>query len=156
MQQWSTSIKIFFHTLDSSMSTICSHRKEIIFKYLRVIAEVHQGKYLMPCLLRVDSRPILLSTAASTVIPPLHFYFGPGGPKLRIYCFLLASLVTDAKWELMSEYDHPMQPLCNRVQFVLPGWGENPGCITIFDSLSTFFHVSITFPEDITLINGCF
>ena len=118
----------------------------LLFKYLWVIAEVYQGKYLMPCLLRVDSSPSLLS--APTVIPPLLFYFGPDGPKLGIYCFLLASLITDAKWELMSEYDHPVQLSRNRVQFVLPG--ENPGCITLDDSFSSFFDVSITFPEDIT------
>ena len=118
----------------------------LLFKYLWVIAEVYQGKYLMPCLLRVDSSPFLLSV--STVIPPLLFYFGPNGPKLGIYCFLLASLITDAKWELMSEYDHPVQLSRNQVQFVLPG--ENPGCITITDSFSTFFHVGITFPEDVT------
>ena len=46
--------------------------------------------------------------------------------------FLLASLITDAKWELMSEYDHPVQLSRNRVLFVLPG--ENPGCIIIADS----------------------
>ena len=118
----------------------------LLFKYLRVIAEVYRQKYLMPCLLRADSS--LLLHSASTVIPPLLFYFGPDGPKLGIYCFLLASLITDAKWELMSEYDHPVQLSRNRVQFALPG--ENPGCITITDSFSTFFHVSITFPEDVT------
>ena len=65
------------------------------------------------------------------------------------YCFLLASLITDAKWELISQYDHPVQLSHNQVQFVLPG--ENPGCITITDnSFSMFFHVGIAFPEDVT------
>ena len=67
---------------------------------------------------------------------------------------LLASLITDTKWKLMSGYDHPVQlsHIINRVQFVLPG--ENPGCITIGDSLSSFFDVSIKFPEDITSMDA--
>ena len=118
----------------------------LLLKYLRVIAEVGKGKYLMPCLLKVTtiSRPLTHSAGAS--IPALLFYFGPNGPKLGVYCCLLASLITEAKWELMTDNNRPVQVSRNQVQFRLPG--DDPGAITITDSFSTFFHVSIDFPED--------
>ena len=125
-------------------------RKELIllFKYLRIAAEVGEGKFLVPCLLRVTSILHPLAHSASLSIPALLFYFGSDGPKLGVYCCLLASLITEAKWELMTENDRPVQVSRNQVQFALPG--ENPGCITITDSFSTFFHVSIDFPEEVS------
>ena len=121
----------------------------LLLKYLRVIAEVGKGKYLMPCLLKVTaiSRPLTHSAGAS--IPALLFYFGPNGPKLGVYCCLLASLITEAKWELVTENNRPVQVSRNQVQFRLPG--DDPGAITITDSFSTFFHVSIDFPEDMDI-----
>ena len=52
----------------------------------------------------------------------------------------------------MTENDHPVQLSRNQVQFRLPG--DDPGAITITDSFSTFFHVSITFPEDVDAIEA--
>ena len=115
----------------------------LLFKKLLIIAEIGKGKYLMPCLLESEKVKILSSSA----IPAFLFYFGKNGPKLGVYCFLLASLITDAKWELLMEDNSPVQLSRNRVRFAVPG--NNPGCITITDSFSTFFHVSIEFPEDI-------
>ena len=116
----------------------------VLLKYLRVIAEVSKGKFLVPCLLKVTA--ILCPLPHSTSIPALLFYFGPNGPKLGVYCCLLASLITEAKWELMTENDRPVQVSRNQVQFRLPG--NDPGAITITDTFSTSFHVSIDFPED--------
>ena len=48
----------------------------------------------------------------------------------------------------MTENDHPVQLSRNQVQFRLPR--DDPGAITISDSFSTFFHVSIEFPEDVS------
>ena len=117
-----------------------------LLKYLRVIAEVGKDKYLMPCLLRVSAIPRLLPRSTGPSISALLFYFGPNGPKLGVYCFLLASLITEAKWELVTENDRPVQVSRNQVQFRLSG--DDPGVITITDSFSTSFHVSIDFPED--------
>ena len=116
----------------------------LLFKKLLIVAEIGKGKYLMPCLLETEEVKLL----SSSVIPAFLFYFGKNGPKLGVYCFLLASLITDAKWELLMEDNSPVQLSRNRVRFAVPG--NNPGCITITDSFSTFFHVSIEFPEDIT------
>ena len=117
-----------------------------LLKYLRVIAKISKGKYLMPCLLKVSTIPQPLPHSSNPSISALLFYFGPNGPKLGVYCFLLASLITEAKWQLMTENDRPVQVSRNQVQFRLPG--DDPGAITITDSFSTSFHVSIDFPED--------
>ena len=119
----------------------------LLLKYLRVIAEIGKGKYLMPCLLKVSPIPRPLPHSSNPSISALFFYFGPNGPKLGVYCFLLASLITEAEWELMTENDRPIQVSRNQVQFRLPG--DNPGAITITDSFSTSFHVTIDFPEDV-------
>ena len=116
----------------------------LLFKKLLIVAEIGKGKYLMASLLETEKVQIL----SNFVVPALFFYFGRNGPKLGVYCFLLASLITDAKWELLMEDNTPVQLSRNRVRFAVPG--NNPGCITITDSFSTFFHVSIEFPEEIT------
>ena len=121
----------------------------LLLKYLRVIAEVGKEKYLVPCLLKVTAISCPTPHCASTSIPALLFYFGPNGPKLGVYCCLLASLITEAKWELMTDNNLPVQVSRNQVQFRLPG--DDPGAITITDSFSTFFHVSIDFPEDMDI-----
>ena len=113
----------------------------LLLKYLGIIAEVGEGKYLMPCLLRKQNVPHLMPNASLLVIPDLLFYFGEDGPKLGVYCFLLASLITEAKWELLEEDGDPVQVARNRVQFALPG--KNPGCVTISDPFSSYFHVDI-------------
>ena len=116
----------------------------LLFEKLLIVAEVGKGKYLMPSLLEEEKVKIDLDSG----VPAFLFYFGPNGPKLGVYCFLLASLITDAKWKLLMEDNSPVQLSRNRVRFAVPG--NNPGCITITDSFSTFFHVSIEFPDKIT------
>ena len=118
----------------------------LLFKKLLIVAEIGEGKFLMPSLL--EEEKVKIYADLESAIPSLLFYFGENGPKLGVYCFLLASLITDAKWKLLTEDGNPVQLSRNRVRFALPG--NNPGCITITDSFSTFFHVSIEFPEEIT------
>jgi hypothetical protein len=102
----------------------------------------------MPCLLRKQGIPRLVAGASSLVIPALLFYFGRDGPKLGVYCFLLASLITEAKWELLEEDGYPVQVSRNSAQFTVPG--KYPGCITITDSFSSYLHVSIDFPASVS------
>ena len=118
----------------------------LLFKKLLIVAEIQEGKFLMPSLL--EEEKVKISSDSESIIPALLFYFGENGPKLGVFCFLLASLITDAKWKLLTEDGNPVQLSRNRVRFAVPG--NHPGCITITDSFSTFFHVSIEFPEDIT------
>ena len=120
----------------------------LVLKHLRIVAEVGKGEYLMPCLLRKQDIPCLVVGTSSLVIPALLFYFGRDGPKLGVYCFLLASLITEAKWELLEEDGYPVQVSRNSAQFTVPG--KNPGCITITDSFSSYLHVSINFPASVS------
>ena len=117
----------------------------LVLKHLRIMAEVGKGEYLMPCLLRKQDIPRIVAGASSLA---LLFYFGRDGPKLGVYCFLLASLITEAKWELLEENGYPVQVSRNRVQFALSG--KNPGCVTITDPFSSYFHVIVELepPED--------
>ena len=110
----------------------------LVLKHLRIMAEIGKGEYLMPCLLRKQDIPRLVAGASSLA---LLFYFGRDGPKLGVYCFLLASLITEAKWELLEEDGYPVQVSRNRVQFALPG--KDPGCVTITDPFSSYFHVIV-------------
>ena len=103
-------------------------KKQLIdlFKYLRIMAEVGNGEYLMPCLLkRVEGLPRLLPGMSSLVVPALLFYFGRDGPLLGVYCFLLSTLITEFSWVLLEENGYPVQVCRNHAQFVLPG--KNPG-----------------------------
>ena len=119
-----------------------------IFKHLGIMAEVNEGEYLMTCLLKTEDIPCPVSESASSeVVSPLLFYFGEDGPKVGVYCFLLACLITESNWKLLSENRCPVQISRNRVQFELPR--GNPGCVTITDSFSTFFHVAIEPPEGV-------
>ena len=120
----------------------------LVLKHLRIMAEVGKGEYLMPCLLRKQGISCLVAGASSLVIPALLFYFGRDGPKLGVYCFLLASLITEAKWELLEEDGYPVQVSRNSAQFTVPG--KNPGCITITDSFSSYLHVSIDLPASLS------
>ena len=120
----------------------------LLFKHLNIMAEVGKGEYLMPCILRKQGIPRLMANASLLVIPALLFYFGRDGPKLGVYCFLLASLITEAKWELLEEDGYPVQVSRNSSQFALPG--GNPGYVTITDSFSSFLHVSIDFPASVS------
>ena len=113
----------------------------LVLKHLKIMAEVGKGEYLMPCLLRKQDIPRLVGGASSLIFPALLFYFGRDGPKLGVYCFLLASLITEAKWELLEDDGYPVQVCRNRVQFALPG--KKPGCVTITDPFSSHFHVIV-------------
>ena len=110
----------------------------LVLKHLRIMAEVGKGEYLMPCLLRKQDIPRLVAGGSSLA---LLFYFGRDGPKLGVYCFLLASLITEAKWELLEEDGYPVQVSRNRVEFALPG--KNPGCVTITDPFSSYFYIIV-------------
>ena len=116
-----------------------------LLKHLRIMAEVGEGEYLVPCLLKKEDIPRTFPDTDFQTVSPLLFYFHEGGPKLGVYCFLIASLITEFRWKLLSENRCPVQISRNRVKFELPG--GNPGCITISDSFSTFFYVTIEPPE---------
>ena len=119
-----------------------------LFKKLFIIAKIEKGKYLMPCLLIPESELTSSDRSCPPVVPDLYLYFGPNGALLGVYCFLVTSLIKEAKWELLTEDSRPVQLSRNRAQFRVPG--NNPGYITITDSFWTFFRVRIEFPDNVT------
>ena len=118
-----------------------------LFKKLFIIAKIEKGKYLMSCLLKPEWELTSSDQSCPPVVPDLYFYFGPNGALLGVYCFLVTSLIKEAKWEKLTEDSRPVQLSRNRARFTVPG--DNPGCITITDSFSTFFYVRIEFPDNI-------
>ena len=98
----------------------------------------------MPCLLRVTQEPTLLAPSSS--VPSLLFYF-PHSPLLGVFCALVAYLLSQVKWKLLFDGSSrsPVKVDRNTVQFEVPG--DLPGEITLSDSFSTYFQVSIQLPE---------
>ena len=118
-----------------------------LFKKLFIIAKIEKGKYLMSCLLKPEREPTSSDQSRLPVVPDLYFYFGSNCALLGVYCFLVTSLIKEAKWDLLTEDGRPVQLSRNRARFTVPG--DNPGCITITDSFSTYFRVRIKFPDNI-------
>ena len=114
-----------------------------LFKKLLIVSPITEDEYLMPCLLRVTQEPTFL--AASSSVPSLLFYF-PHSPLLGVFCALVAYLISQAKWKLLFDgsSQYPVKVDRNTVQFEVPG--DLPGEITLSDSFSAYFQVSIQLP----------
>ena len=115
-----------------------------LFKNLLIVSQITEEEYLMPCLLRVSDDPTPF--AASDSVPSLLFYF-PHSPLLGVFCALVAYLLSQAKWKLLFDASSqcPVKVDRNTVQFEVPG--DLPGELTLIDSFSTYFQVSIQLPE---------
>ena len=115
-----------------------------LFKKLLIVSPITEEEYLMPCLLRVTQEPTVLAPSSS--VPSLLFYF-PHSPLLGVFCALVAYLLSQAKWKLLFDASSrsPVKVDRNTVQFEVPG--GLPGVITLSDSFSTYFQVSIQLPE---------
>ena len=117
----------------------------LLFSHLGIMAKVGESEYLMPCVLKKEDVPCPMPGVSSEGVPALLIYFGPDGAMLGVYIFLLASLITDAGWKLLERNRYPVQLSRNRARFVLPG--NNPGYLTLTDSISSYFHIAINPPE---------
>ena len=115
-----------------------------LFKKLLIVSPITEEEYLMPCLLQVSQEPTLL--APSSGVPSLLFYF-PHSPLLGVFCALVAYFLSQAKWRLLFDASSrsPVKVDRNTVQFEVPG--GLPGKVTLSDSFSTYFQVSIQLPE---------
>ena len=115
-----------------------------LFKKLLIVSPITEEEYLMPCLLQVTQEPTLLASSSS--VPSLLFYF-PHSPLLGVFCALVAYLLSQAKWKLLFDASSrsPVKVDRNTIQFEVPG--GLPGKITLSDSFSTYFQVSIQLPE---------
>ena len=114
-----------------------------LFEKLLIVSPITEEEYLMPCLLQVTQEPTPFAPSSS--VPSLLFYF-PHSPLLGVFCALVAYLLSQAKWKLLFDGStrSPVKVDRNTIQFEVPG--KLPGVITISDSFSTYFQVSIQLP----------
>ena len=116
----------------------------LVLEELLIVAKVSDEDYLMPCLLpHVEGERI--SQCPATSVSPLLVHF-TGGPRLGVFCHLLAYLLKEAKWELVYEDRKPLLVNRNSVAFMLP---HLPCQVTLSDPFLSYFHVSVRsrFPE---------
>ena len=115
-----------------------------LFNELLIVSPITEDEFLMPCLLRVTQEPTPFAPSSS--VPSLLFYF-PHSPLLGVFCGLMAYLLSQAKWKLLFDASSlsPIKVSRNTVQFEVPG--DLPGEITLSDSFSTYFQVSIQLPD---------
>ena len=111
----------------------------LVLEKLLLIAKVSNEDYLMPCLLPHAEGERIIQCPSSSVSPLLvHF---PGGPRLGVFCHLLAYLLKEAKWELVYDDRKPMLVNRNSVAFALP---DLPCQVTLSDPFLSHFHVSVS------------
>ena len=97
----------------------------------------------MPCLLPVTEVPSVHSPDSS--VPSLLFHF-PHSPLVGVFCGLVAYLLSRAKWKLHfdASSQSPAKANRNTIEFEVPG--DHPGSITLTDSFSTYFQVTVELP----------
>ena len=117
-----------------------------LFTKLLIVSQITEKEYLMPCLLPVAEDPSLLSPSSS--VPSLLFYF-PHSPPVGVFCGLAAYLLSRAKWKLLSDASSQCPSVVDRNTIVFKVPGDRPGRITLTDSFSTYFQVSIQLPAAI-------
>ena len=111
----------------------------LVLEKLLLVAKVSDEDYLMPCLLPHTEGERIAQSPSSSVSPLLvHF---PGGPRLGVFCHLLAYLLKEAKWELVYEDRKPMLVNRNSVAFALPDLACQ---VTLSDPFLSHFHVSVS------------
>jgi len=117
-----------------------------LFTKLLIVSPITEEEYLMPCLLPVTEVPSVHSPDSS--VPSLLFHF-PHSPLVGVFCGLVAYLLSRAKWKLLfdTSSQSPAKVDRNTIEFEVPG--GLPGRITLTDSFSTYFEVSIHLPAAI-------
>lgn len=128
----------------------------ILFRKLYVFAELLNGKYFVPCLLRMlcDKEVTKYRLAASAVVFPLVLHFPDGPPCRGIFCSLVCFLTSPenhhpSPWKLKMPA-RSVTPTClhrNCIQFTIPGL-KTPCSVVLIDTLLQFeVHVRITSQE---------
>ena len=108
---------------------------------LLLLAKVSDKEYLLPCALpTVESDKFFENPSGS--VPPLLVFFPHGGPRLGVFCRLASYLLTVAKWSLLMRKKVPVEVTRNSIAFTLPC--DIPGRVTVHDSLSSFFVISVS------------
>ena len=122
---------------------------------LLAIADMHNGKYFMPCLLKeLNAKEIHDHRNCSQSLSPLLLNFDKGCLPNGLFTSLLSSLKNDYKWHLSYEENRPACLYRNCVEFDIPG--GLPGIITLIDSFGSIeIHVFSSCIEEDELDDVC-
>ena len=124
----------------------------ILFRKLYIFAEFSNGKYFVPCLLRMlcNEEVSKYRLSASAVVFPIVLHFPDGPPRRGIFCSLLCFLTSPenhhpSPWKLKMPA-RSVTPTClhrNCIQFTIPGL-KTPCTVTLIDTLLQFeVHVCV-------------
>ena len=122
-----------------------------VFISLLVVSEVAVNEYIVPSVLEVSSiypfSPVLKGNMHSSFI--LHF--PRNCPMFGIYCCTVSSLISDARWKLLTKSGEEVQVARNSITFAMPGgWKDFPGTLTVLDPLSSYFQVVLELPASLS------
>ena len=128
---------IIKHFLQIGQTSLSVKLMVEVLQTLLIICEVHEKKYLMPCLLTTTT----VSTPSTT--PSMLLHFRQGLARFGIFCGTVCKLVSSCKWKLCLN----MNNYRNSFHFTIPGC---PGIVTLNDSFGSFFHVVLKIPPEFT------
>ena len=137
----------------------------ILFQKLYIFAEFSNGKYFVPCLLRMlcneEVSKYHLTTVA--VVFPLILHFPDGPPHRGIFCSLVCFLTSPenqhpSSWKLKIFKISPRSVTptclhCNCIQFTIPGL-KIPCTVTLIDTL-LHFEVHVNAPSKLAATKVC-
>ena len=114
---------------------------------LLIVTEVNTGEYLVPCVLEVSSIYPSPCLPEDTVRSSFIFRFSKKSPMFGIYCCTVSSLISNARWELLTEEGEAVPVARNSFSFKMPK--GLPGKLTFLDPLSSYMEVVLEFPANI-------
>ena len=120
---------------------------------LLAIADMHDGKYFMPCLLKeLNENEIQEHRNCSELLSPLLLSLDNGCLPNGLFTSLIASLQNDHAWSLSSKESKSACLYRNCVEFNIPG--GLPGVIILIDSFE-YIEIHISSPCVEELDNVC-
>ena len=114
---------------------------------LLIVTEVDTGEYLVPCVLEVSSIYPSPCLPEDTVRSSFIFLFSKKSPMFGIYCCTVSSLISNTRWELLTEEGEAVPVARNSFSFKMPK--GLPGKLTFLDPLSSYMEVVLEFPANI-------
>ena len=126
-----------------------------ILSDLLAVADMHNGSFFMPCLLKeLSAGDFNKHRRSSQSLSPLLLYFSSGCLPNGLFTSLIASLKNRHKWKLSYKRSKPACLFRNCIEFGIPG--GLPGVITLIASFRFIeVHVSSSCIDGELLDNVC-
>jgi GTPase SAR1 family protein len=124
-----------------------------ILRELLAIADLHDGKYFMPCLLKeLNEKECQIHRIASDSLSPLLLCLDGGCLPNGLFTSLVASLLNNHKWTLSKKKNKAACLYQNCIRFRLPA--DLPGVVTLIASFS-FIEVHLNCPIELEVDKAC-